>query len=295
MNLRLLEYFVAIAEERHFARAAERCHVTQPTLSAGLATVERLLGKRLIERDRRFIGLTHEGQSILPEVRNLLAQLGELQRAVDAPGPLRGELRLGAIPAAMPFVGKFIAALGRRQPQVSVAIRQLTSEAILRGIASFELDAALTYVEREPEPALQVVTLYEERYLFATHEGGRLASRDTVVLAEAITGPLCLLHQGMQNRRILESHLARRQLSVKPAATTDSYLALLSMVASGRLSSIVTDSHALFVAPESGIRLIPIADLTDANRVGLIASAREPLAPVARAALAAARQCAAVA
>lgn len=292
MKFRLLEYFVAIAEERHFARAADRCNVTQPTLSAGLVMLERQLGKRLIERDRRFIGLTPEGEAILPHVRTLLAQYDELQQVIDAPGPLRAELRLGAIPAAMPFIGRFVATLAGANPQLRIAIRQLTSEAILRGIAGFELDAGLTYLGKQAEPGMRVVSLYEERYVFATPAHGRFAGRASVTLAEAVSEPLCLLHQGMQNRRILDGHLAQRQLAAGAVATTDSYLALLSMVAGGQVSSIVTDSHGAFIGPATGVRLIPIADLSEPNRVGLVAAAREPLAPVVRAAIAAAQLCA---
>lgn len=73
MQFRFLEYFIALAEERHFARAATRCHVTQPTLSAGIANLEARLGKRLVQRDRRFARLTAEGEAILPHARRLIA------------------------------------------------------------------------------------------------------------------------------------------------------------------------------------------------------------------------------
>ncbi len=64
MQIRLLRYFVALAREEHFARAAATCNVTQPTLSAGIATLEEQLGKRLVMRDRRYIGLTPEGAAM---------------------------------------------------------------------------------------------------------------------------------------------------------------------------------------------------------------------------------------
>ncbi len=285
MQLRFLEYFIALAEERHFARAAVRCHVTQPTLSAGIANLEARLGKRLVQRDRRFVGLTAEGEAILPHARRLVAGHDEMRRAIDAAGSLRGEMRLGCIPAAMPYAGRFVGTLARAYPELRVAIRQLTSDNIVRGLAGFELDAGLTYLDGDPAGGLVAVPLYSERYCLAAHPGSGLGGESQVTLAQAVSEPLCLLHQGMQNRRILDGHLARRQVQAAPVATTDSYLALLSMVARGGLNSIVTDSHADFIAPETGVRLIPIADLPETNRVGLLVAAPEPMAPVARAAL----------
>ena len=286
MQFRFLEYFVTLAEEKHFARAAERCNVTQPTLSAGIAGLERLLGKRLVQRDRRFIDLTPEGHAILPHVRLLIAEHEAMRQSINATGPLRGELRLGVIPAAMPYVGGFIGALSARHPDLRVAIRQLTSATIVTGIANFELDAGLTYLDDEPVTGIQAVPLFEERFCFATHASGRLGARESVTLAEAVSEPLCLLHQGMQNRRILDRHLARMQLAAAPVATTDSYLALLSMVAHGGLCSIVTNSHANYIGAALDVRLLEISDLAERNRVALIVPDREPLSPIARAALA---------
>ncbi|MCP3731017.1 LysR family transcriptional regulator [Sphingomonas sp. MG17] len=285
MQFRFLEYFIALAEERHFARAATRCHVTQPTLSAGIANLEARLGKRLVQRDRRFVGLTAEGEAILPHARRLVAGHDEMRLAINAAGSLRGEMRLGCIPAAMPYAGRFVGALARAYPELRVAIRQLTSDFIVRGLAGFELDAGLTYLDGDPLGNMVAVALYSERYCLAVHPGSPLAVHHEVTLAQAVTEPLCLLHQGMQNRRILDTHFARRQVQVSAVATTDSYLALLSMVARGGLNSIVTDSHADYIAPETGVRLIPIADLPETNSVGLLVAAPEPMAPVARAAL----------
>jgi DNA-binding transcriptional LysR family regulator len=285
MQFRFLEYFVALAEEKHFARAAERCNVTQPTLSAGIAGLEGLLGKRLVQRDRRFIDLTPEGHAILPHVRQLIAGHEELRQSINAAGPLRGELRLGAIPAAMPYVGGFVGALHARHPELRVAVRQLTSATIVAGIANFELDAGLTYLDGEPGAGTQAVALFEERFCFATHANGRFGAQDSVTLAEAVSEPLCLLHHGMQNRRILDRHLARMQLAATPAATTDSYLALLSMVAHGGLSSIVTNSHSEYIGAALDVRLLEISDLPDHNHIALIVPDREPLSPIARAAL----------
>ena len=103
MQLRFLEYFVAIARERHFGRAAEACQVTQPTLSAGLAALEEMLGERLVIRDRRFIDLTSQGHAILHYAQQMIADQTAIRAAlnVDSCG-LRGVARLGVIPPRCP-------------------------------------------------------------------------------------------------------------------------------------------------------------------------------------------------
>lgn len=287
MQLRFLDYFVALAREKHFARAAEACHVTQPTLSAGIAALEEMLGKRLVVRDRRFIDLTPEGHAILPFARQLLADHDGLRQAIDAPaGPLRGELRIGAIPAAMPSVGYLVKALHANHPRLRVTIRSLTSREIERALLDYELEAGLTYLDNEPPAHVRAVRLYAERYMFATRSDYPLAAKQAVSWAEVAAAPLCVLHQGMQNRRILDAHLAKLGLAIAPVATADSYVALLSMVAHGGLSSIVTDSHAAFVAGDPELRVIEIADPAPPNSIGLVVLDREPLSPLARAAFA---------
>lgn len=100
MQLRLLDYFVALAREGHFSRATAACNVTQPTLSAGIAALEEQLGKRLVDRDRRYIDLTDEGRAALPWAQQAIAMIDGLEYAAEtARGALRGTLRLGAIPA----------------------------------------------------------------------------------------------------------------------------------------------------------------------------------------------------
>jgi DNA-binding transcriptional LysR family regulator len=285
MQLRFLEYFIALAEEKHFGRAAQRCNVTQPTLSGGIAGLETALGKRLVLRDRRFLGLTADGLVVLPQARFLVAAHEDMRRSVDSVGPLRGELRLGVIPAVMPCVGRFIEALRLAHPDLRVSLCQLTSSAIQQGIEAFELDAGLTYVEPESTPSMRQVPFYREYFRFAARADSELGKATGVTLAQAASQPMALLHAGMQNRRILDRHLQRLGIAINPVVTADSYIALLSMVAQGGLASIVTDSHAAFLDPACGVRLIPIIDVEQPNSVGLLVPDGPLLSPVAQAAV----------
>ncbi|UAK25894.1 LysR family transcriptional regulator [Sphingomonas nostoxanthinifaciens] len=288
MQIRFLEYLLALAQERHFARAARRCNVSQPTLSSGLAALEQQVGKRLVERDRRFQGLTPEGLAILPWAQQIVAAHDGLSAAISATqGQLAGMLRLGAIPAAMPAVGLLASAITTANPGLEVSVRSQSSRDIVRGLAAHELDAGLTYVDHEAPTGVIAVPLYRERpiFLIAADRAGDFG--DAVTLAEALAQPLCLLHQDMQNRRILDEHFARHGLTAAPLATADTYEALIAMVGSGGFNSLIPDSYGLLVPPWA--RALPIMPALAPTRVGLVVSDRQPLSPIAEAALKAAR------
>ncbi len=289
MQIRLLEYFIALAAERHFARAAQACNVSQPTLSAGLAALEEQLGRRLVERDRRFIGLTPEGTAVLPWAQQLVAAFQGLTVAAGAArGPVRGRLRLGAIPAAAPSLGFLAALVGRAHPEVELDIRSLTSREIERDLAAFELDAGITYLDHEPPAHVIAAPLYGERAMFVAAEGFPLIDRRSVGWGEAIAQPLCLLHQGMQNRRILDEQLARRGLVAQPRATADSYVTLLSMARSGAFATIMPDSYAALLP--NWARMRPFEEPANLSRIALIVPDRSPLSPLATVALSVARR-----
>lgn len=287
MQLRPLRYFTALAREGHFARAAEACGVTQPTLSAGIAALEEQFGRRLVQRDRRYIGLTPEGQALLPWAQQIAAVFEGMAHAMEAmAGPIQGEFRLGAIPAAMPAVGYVARALLDRHPGLTLSARSLTSREIERGLGAFELDAGLTYLDHEPPADMLTAPLYAERYIFLVRADGAFDGRRSIGWAEAATADLCLLHQGMQNRRILDSYLAERGLALNPRATADSYVALLAMVQSGGFATIMPDSYLALLPGLSWARIVRFDDSAPASRIGLIVSNRTPIGPLAGAVLA---------
>ncbi|ODU20432.1 MAG: LysR family transcriptional regulator [Sphingomonas sp. SCN 67-18] len=290
MQLRLVRYFVALARLQHFARAAQACGVTQPTLSAGLITLEEQVGARLIIRDRRYIGLTPEGEAMLPWAQQMVAASESMMQAAEVVrGPLSGELRIGSIPAAMTATGQFTRAVLAEHETLTVSVRSSTSREIEFGLGNFELDAGLTYLDHEPPSSVLKVPLYFESYMFVTHAEGPHRERRSIGWAEAVSTPLCLLHQGMQNRRILDSRLAARGLVLRPRTVADSYVGLLAMVRAGGLSTIIPDSYAPLVPEHSWARILPFDDPVESSRIGLIVLDRSPLSALAAAALATAR------
>ena len=291
MQLRLLRYFTTLAREGHFARAAEACGVTQPTLSAGIATLEEQFGRRLVVRERRYIGLTPEGQAMLPWAQQLVAVFEGMANAMGAmDGVLHGEFRLGAIPAAMPAVGYIARALMTLHPALTLSVRSLTSREIERGLGAFDLDAGLTYLDHEPPADMLTSPLYAERYIFLARAGSGFNGRSSIGWTEAAGADLCLLHQGMQNRRILDTRLAERGLAIHPRVTADSYVALLAMVQAGGFATIMPDSYLARLPGLNWARILPFDDPAPASQIGVIVPNRSPLSPLAAAALAVARK-----
>lgn len=290
MHFRQLRYFVTIARLRHFAQAAAECGVSQPTLSAGLLALEQEVGRRLVERDRRFIGLTSHGEAMLPWAEQILGAVNSMASSVAASSaPISGEFGLAAIPAALPLVGLFAEALLAQNPGLTLSVRSATSREIERSLNAFECDAGLTYLDHEPAGNVLSVELHAERYLFVTRAGAGFDGRSTITWEDAVAQPLCLLHQAMQFRRILDSRVKAQGLAIAPRAVADSYVALLDMVRSGGFSTIVPDTYAHLLEGLEWARLLPFEGEAERRRIGLVVMNRAPLGPLASAGLAAAR------
>lgn len=284
MLVRHLSYFVTLAREKHFARAADACNVAQPTLSAAIRKLEEDLQVPLVVRGHRFLGLTPEGETVLAWGRQILTDYESLRADLSGHKQgLTGTLRLGVVPTAMPAVSYLTARFAAAHPAASVEIRSMTSRAIQHGLDAFELDGGLTYLDNEPLDNVRRVPLYRERYAFATHRGGRHAGRRTIPWAEAARERLCLLDEGMQNRRILARIAASAGLTIEAAVVSDSFLGVFAHLMQGEWSSIVPRSFAPMFGRPADLALIDLVEPEVSQLVGLVLSSREPLSPMAQA------------
>ena len=119
-------------------------------------------------------------------------------------GGLTGQLRIGAIPTSLPSVSLLTTPLSRTHPGITVAVYSLNSRQIERGLAEFEPELGVTYLDSEPLTGVRTLSLYQEHYILLTDEDGPFGTRDEVTWAEAAILPLCLLTGDMQNRRIVD-------------------------------------------------------------------------------------------
>jgi len=286
MLIRHLQYLAALAKERHFARAAVACHVTQPTLSAGIKQLEETLGILIVERGQRFHRLTAEGERVLGWAQRVLAdydaltqELGEMREG------LAGRLRIGAIPVALPVVHHLTREFTRRHPNAAVSVRSMSSIDIQRGLDDFGLDVGLTYLDNEPLARIRAVPLYRERYWLVTPRGGRFAGRPAVRWAEAATLPLGLFTPDMQNRRIVDMHFREAGAEVETAFETSSLLTLWSHLPGAGWSSVLPQTFLPLMAGIDGLEAIPLVEPEASHAIGLVVSDREPPQPMARALL----------
>src|SRR5215468_6552985 len=144
MELRQLAYFVAVVDEAHFTRAAERLRIAQPAISQQIRRLEAEVGERLLHRDRRTVTLTPAGEALLPHARAALAQVEHGQQAVAAlRGLVTGHLRVGFVmPLPDRRVIRAIGAFGRRYPGIELTLIEDETDALLERLAAGELQAA---------------------------------------------------------------------------------------------------------------------------------------------------------
>ncbi len=275
-----LEMFIALANERHFGRAAEACGVTQPSLSSAIRQLEDQLGVQLVYRGSRFQGLTPEGQRVLDWARRIVGDVRALRdemRSVHS--GLSGNLRIGVIPTALPMIADLTAPFAQRHPNVQVSILSRTSAEILSGLESLELDAGITYLDNEPLGRVTQTPLYQEFYRFLCTAASPLFQRPSVTWAEVSQESLCLLTADMQNRRIVNRHLAEAGARVQAMVESNSTIALIAHVRSGQWASIVPKRLAEIFA-DDGLHAIPIIQPEAEHLVGLINPRRDPQTPV---------------
>jgi DNA-binding transcriptional LysR family regulator len=283
MIIRQLIYLDALARERHFRKAAESCHVSQPTLSTAIAQLEEELGVLIVERGRRFQGLTKEGEAVLTHARRILAEADLMKESIaELKEGISGRIRLGAIPTALPMIAHITAPFSSRYPAVSLTVLSLTSSEIQSRIDNFELDVGLTYLDNEPLENVVSKPIYQESYVLLTREDGALGGRDSISWAEAGELKLCLLTSDMQNRRIIDGIFRSVGQAPRPAIETNSIFNLCSHAGIQGVSSIVSLQLLEFFGVPLGTKALPLVEPEAQRTIGLIVADRQPFAPLAR-------------
>ena len=255
LTLRQLQYVAAVAETGSFRRAAERCRVAQPSLSAQIAEVERALGVRLFERDRRHVMGTAAGEALLPHARTVLVAADDLVAAAARLGdPLAGTLRVGVIPTVSPYLLPEIAApLRVALPRLSLVWSEDKTATLAAQLHAGELDAALVALEAELGD-FEHEPIGRDRFWIAVGNGHPWARSARALDADDLRGQeLFLLAEGhcLRDQALLACGRGRRRES--PFGAT-SLSTLTQMVAAGR-----------------GVTLLPELALATENRRGQLA------------------------
>jgi DNA-binding transcriptional LysR family regulator len=251
MLFRQLEYFVAVAREKHFARAAEACYVSQPALSASIAKLERELNVTLINRGHNYQGLTPEGERLVLWAKRILCEQEGFKDAVaSVQSGITGTVRLGTEPTASTTLAFPVAAFCSAHPaaRVEVETRVSTTE-LRRQLLAFELDVAIAHFAREDRAGLHVVPLYEEKYVVLASADRLPPERDVMTWADAAHLPLALLTPDMRIRQVIDNAFEQSGVTVRPQVETDSVASLYAHVGVGEWASIV---------PHTWLRAMPV-------------------------------------
>ena len=293
MDIRQLQYLVALAREKHFTRAAQACHVSQPTLSGRIRQLEQELGVPIVERGHRFHGFTPDGERVLKWAHAILDNWASLQQEIETlrntSGSLSGRLSVGVIPSALPMAALITKAIHGRHPGVELTVLSQSSIEILRNLEDFTIDVGLTYLDNEPIEGMRSEAIYMERYCLLVRADHELVHESSVSWAEAAKQPLCLLTPDMQNRRIIDRAFRAASCAPVPRLETNSVINLCANVHLMGLASIIPEYFLDVIGPVSDVRAVPLTDPMVEHSVGLVAVDRDPVSPLVLAAFECAR------
>ncbi len=277
MNLRDLHYVLAVADIRNFNRAAEFCHVSQPTLSMQIKKLEGELGLSLFERTNKNVMPTPAGLRIIESARQIVAhekQIREIART--AHDPRAGEFRLGAIPTLAGYVfPSYAPAVAKAFPRLQLLLLEEKTEILLERLKEGKIDAALLALPVQ-DNGLSSAFLFDDPFLLAVNARHELANRKTVTMKDLMNRPLLLLDEGHclrdQALSICHAHGAREEKSFR--ATSIETLRL--MVASH--PDLMTLMPAVAANRHDLLRYIPFTGSKPSRQIGLVwrkTSARE--------------------
>jgi LysR family transcriptional regulator, hydrogen peroxide-inducible genes activator len=254
LSIRQLQYVVAVADTLGFHRAAERCGISQPTLSSQLQKLEDVLGVRLFERDRRRVIVTAAGQPIVALARTVLVALEDLLRAArETTEPLAGTLRVGVIPTIAPYLLPWVTpAIAKRWPKLRLSLVEEKTDALLAALRTGALDAGLLAAV-EGMDDLESEIVLEDPFVAALPSAHPLAKKEHITLTELEREPVLLLEDGHCLREQALA-LCRRPESAKTDLRATSLATLVQMVSAG-----------------AGVTLLPSIAVDVENRRGQLA------------------------
>ena len=269
-TIKQLQYLVALAETRHFGRAADHCHISQSTLSAGIRDLESVLGTAVAERSNRHVLMTRVGEQIAERAKVLLRDAEEIMELARAGrSPMTGEMHLGVIPTIGPFyLPQVLPALRELFPALTFYLREEQTVPLLARLEEGELDVALIALPCETGD-LDTDVIFEDEFLFACHRTHALAGSGEVSL-EALAGQrLLLLEEGHCLRGHALDVCEMGDTRTRAQFEASSLHTLVHMVAAGIGATLIprlaADAH---IAQGTDISLLPI-NVPVSRQIGL--------------------------
>jgi len=261
MNLRQLRYLVALADERHFTRAAAREHVAQPALSQQIRSLERELGVTLVERTTRKVAMTQAGELLVARARRALAELDTAQAELGSLAGVRaGRLSVGALHTMGPVdLSLLLATFHDRYPAVELTVREQSSEELAAMLRDDEIDIAfLSVTERIQSRGLALRPLVSEELVVVLPIEHPLAGNELLRLRDLVSEPFISFREGARLRELLV--VAAAQAGFEPRIALESN-------ESRRIRSLVSRGLGVAILPRSDAAgagaLVAVCDLVE--------------------------------
>lgn len=280
MNFRDLKYLVAVAEHRHFGRAADACFVSQPTLSTQLKKLEEELGVVLIERTNRQVMLTAVGERVVAQAQRVLREASQLAVIADEyADPFGGDFRLGIIPTVAPYLlPKILGPIRRNLPSLKIQLTEGQTAVIGRLLRDGDLDAVILALPLDEDNMVQRL-LYHEPFYLAVAKSHRLAAKKKVTVDDLDEERVLLLEDGHclrdQALEVCSTHNAVENTNFRATS-----LETLRQMVVAEVGVTLMPELAVPTKPAAGIRYIPFRGEIPHRDIGLCwrrSSPREPL------------------
>ncbi|WP_291103183.1 MULTISPECIES: LysR substrate-binding domain-containing protein [unclassified Flavobacterium] len=273
MTITQLQYVLAVAEHRNFTLAAEKCFVTQPTLSMQIQKIEEELNVLIFDRSKKPIQLTDIGQKIVNQAKNIVNEAGKIKDIVEyQKGFIGGEFRLGIIPTIMPtllpmFLNNFI----KKYPKVKLIIEELNTDEIIHRLKNGHLDAAIAATPLEDEKIKEIV-LYYEPFVAYIPENFKISLKTEIEISDLNLGDILLLQDGHCFRDGI-LNLCKNQTAVSENTfqlESGSFETLIKLADEGLGTTLLPYLHTLDLKEKDKSKLRQFKEPKPAREVSLI-------------------------
>ncbi|MEU5107215.1 MULTISPECIES: LysR family transcriptional regulator [unclassified Streptomyces] len=288
MELRQLEYFVAVVEEANFTRAAERLHVAQPGVSAQIRRLEHELGQELLDRSGRSVRPTEVGAAVLPHARAALSAVSGVRLAVEElTGLVRGHVAIGTVTSHNVDLATLLAEFHDDHPAVEITLTEDGSDRLIDALRGGRLDAAIIAFGTTPPPDLETHVVTEDAVVAAVSPDHELAGRSTIPLDALRDQVLISLPQGTGIRSLLNEACAAAGFTPHIAFEAGTPAVLAQLAARGLGIAIVPSG---IVRSREDLRALTITRPALRGTLALAWRAEGPISPAARALIGRARR-----
>ena len=273
MTITQLYYVLAVAEHKNFTLAAEKCFVTQPTLSMQIQKLEDELAILIFDRSKKPIILTEIGEKIVNQAKNIVNEAGRIKDIVDQQkGYIGGEFKIGIIPTVMPtLLPMFLTNFIKKYPKVNLIIEELTTEQIIKKLKNGQLDCAIAATPLEEESIKEIV-LYYEPFVAYIPEKHNSFEKSEIVIDDLDLDTILLLQDGhcfrngilnlcKNNKYIADSHFQ---------IESGSFETLIKLADEGLGTTLLPYLHTLDLNDKNKTKLRPFKDPKPAREVSLI-------------------------